>query len=69
MGFAGVDRQAQRLGVHVGVHQHFARVVVCGHHRNESVGIELRGQNRAFLDLFDTASLAEFDGHGDFVSG
>ena len=57
--FAVLDGFRQCLGIHVGVHQHLARLGGGGDHRYQSVGIEFGRELRAFLDLFDADALAE----------
>ena len=51
--FAGLDSQAERLGVHIALHQEFPGVRVGRDHGDEPTIIEFRRELAAFLDLFD----------------
>ena len=58
-----LDREPERLGVHVPVHQQLPRLVVGGYRGDEPVGVEFRSQLRSFFDLLDAHSRAEFVCH------
>ena len=60
-GLAGLDGLRKRLGVHMGDHQHIARPRVGGNAGNEAVGVELRRERRALLDLLGRAADGEWD--------
>ena len=58
-GFAGRDGPLQGLCVHVGDHQHVARVRIGGNANDEPIGIEFRSEGAPFLDRIDRAGLGE----------
>ncbi len=53
VGLTGFHGALERLRVHVAVHEHLAGGVIGGHHRNESVLVELRRELHALLHLLD----------------
>src|SRR5690606_12703761 len=60
---AGLDRETQRLGVHVAVHQQLARPIVRRHGRDQAALSEFRRELGAFLDLLDADAGGKLDRH------
>src|SRR5262245_22123151 len=58
-GLASRDGLLQRLGVHVGDHQHVAGLRIRDDAGDEPIGIEFGREGAAFLDLFGRAALGE----------
>src|SRR5215470_14950328 len=60
-GLAARDGSLQGVRVHVGDHQHLARAGIGRHAGEEPVGIELRRQRAALLDLLGRAARGEWE--------
>src|SRR5437016_4364768 len=58
-GLAARDRLGQRLGIHMGDHQHLARARIGRNAGDEPVGTELWRQRATLLDLFGRATRRE----------
>ncbi len=55
MRLARLDGQAERLGIHVAEHQHLTGRGIGRHARDHAIGVELRRENLALLDLLNAA--------------